>query len=258
MPDFDVVEEDEEAEYTKKEWRDIKKKHDKVSSNRITVPDKVKLRNLQQYKNYTDDEFDEYYSQKIAGIVINQEFEKRIQRKINEFSKDYALDELNSNDKLLLRALAQAMINLEDSEIESYTIRAEGISLDNITLLEKLSKMMSELRGDISKLQDDLKITRRIRKSDKEQSVMTFLDDLKLKAREFYSNRMAFVYCDCGMLLGTLWTLYPSESHNRIILVCNRILDNGEICGKRVTVTTKELLDNKGTNHPEMMPLELL
>jgi len=248
----------EEEEYNKTEWNVIRKTHDNVGSGRLRLPNKNQMRTLKQYKDMSEEEFDEYYAQRTAGVVKNQEFEGRIQRKIAEFGKDYALDELNSNDKLLLRALAQAMINLEDSEIESYNIRSEGVSLDNITLLEKLAKMMSELRGDISRLQDDLKITRKIRKSDKEQSTITFLDDLKIKAKEFYRNRMSYIYCKkCNMLLATIWVLYP-DNKNKIRLTCGRVLDNGELCGTVVDVTTKELLDSKGTNSPEVMPLDML
>lgn len=249
---------DEGTGYTKEEWKDIKNTHDKVSSSRLATPNKNKMRNLNQYKNLNDEEWDETYSQIVAGVTKNQEFEKRIQRKINEFGKDYALEELNSNDKLQLRALAQAMINLEDSEVESYNIRSEGISLDNITLLEKLSKMMSELRADISKLQDDLKITRKIRKSDKETSVINFLDDLKIKAKEFYREKMNYILCPhCGMLLSTSWFLYP-EAKNRVHLVCQRVMDNGELCGTVVDTTSKELLSLKGSNYSEVLPESML
>jgi len=258
MDDPEEIIEDGDG-YSKEEMQYIRKTHDKVSSSRLNIQSKASMRNLHQYKGVSDEEFDEIYSQIVAGVTKNQEFEKRIQRKINEFGKDYALDELNSNDKLQLRALAQAMINLEDSEIEAYNIRSEGISLDNITLLEKLSKMMSELRSDISNLQDDLKITRKIRKSDKEVSVINYLEDLKIKAREFYASRMSYILCPkCGMLLATVWTLYPDEKTNRITLVCNRVLDNGESCNTRFTVTTRELLENKGSNRPELMPEAML
>jgi hypothetical protein len=211
---------------------------------------KTKMRNLKQYKNLTDDEFDDKYAKKMVGIVVNREFEKLIQKKITEFGEDYELTDLNSNDKMMLRALAQAMVNLDIYESEASMIRAEGVDVTNIELLEKLSRVISSQRTDISRMQDDLNISRKQRKPDKETSALDYLENLKLKAKEFYEARMAYIFCDqCHMLLGTFWTLYPEDDRNKITLICNRILETGEKCGNKVVVTTKELLKNQQTNN---------
>jgi hypothetical protein len=250
-------EELDNEEFTHEDLNIVKKTQDAFSINKLKTRDPRKLRNLHQYKGLSEEEFDEKMAELKVGVTSVQEFEKRIQKKLKEFSEDYDLTELNSNDKLVLRALCQAHITLEDLERQSYKLREEGIGLDNITIIEKVSKVMSDLRKDISNLQDDLKITRKVRKSDKETSVINYIDDLKAKAKEFYSSRMSYIYCECGMLLSTIWTLYP-EANNKITLVCQRELENGEKCGKKVTITTKELLEKRGTNHPEVMPESLL
>ena len=59
------------------------------------------------------------------------------------------------------------------------------------------------------------------------------------------------------MLLSTLWSLYPDES-NTIVLTCHRKLDDGSFCGKKVKVTTKELMENRGTNRIDITPESLL
>lgn len=190
--------EGEEEIFTKEDFSKVLKSKDKTEVNRVRQRDPKRMRNLHQYKNLSDEEFEEKVAQLNLGITSNQEFEKRIQHKIKEFSEDYDLSELNSNDKLVLRALSQAHITLEDLENQSYKIRADGISFDNITLFEKLSAAMSKLRDDIGKMQADLNIVRRLRKNDREQSAINFIEDLKQKAKIFYREKQAYIYCDCG------------------------------------------------------------
>ena len=216
------------------------------------------LKNLPQYKDLSDDEFEELVLLKQIDALPVEEFEKRIQKKIEEFKIDFDFSDMKINDMLLVRALAQAMISLEDLEQVFYKLRLEGITLGNITLLEKVSKQMTDLRSDISKMQDDLKITRRIRKSDKEESVVFYLESLKQKAHEFYEQKMNYIVCDkCNMLLATVWFLYP-YAENKISLTCNRDLGNGEVCGNKVITSSKQLMDNRSSNKPEVFPKSML
>lgn len=215
------------------------------------------LRNLRQYQDMTDEEYDELMAKKALDLEPVKEFEDRIERKLKSFGNDYDLSDMKFNDTESLRALAQALITLDDLETYTYKLRQEGINEMNLTLLDKVSRQMSVIRQDISRLQDDLKISRKIRKGDKDESVLNYIESLKEKAKKFYESRMSYVFCECGMLLGTVWTHYPN-SDNKLIFKCNRILDNGHICGKITKVTTQELLNNRGSNHPEFLPESML
>jgi len=217
--------------------------------NDIFEKKKASFRNLTQYRNLSDEEFEELWSKKIIGIEVNKEFEARIARKIDEFSNDYDIDDLKANDKLVLRALAQSYIQLEDLENYAYTKRLGGIENDEIVMMEKMANVMSTLRRDISKMQDDLKITRRIRKGDKEESVVNYIENLKKKAKEFYQNSMFYIWCPkCKMLLATVWFHYPEEKGNKVHLICNRDLGDGEKCKEKLIVSSKELLENRGVS----------
>ena len=122
-------------------------------------------------------------------------------------------------------------------------------------MIDKIQKVMSELRSDISSFQNDLKITRKFRKSDQETSVISFIDSLKAKAKKFSESRMSYIFCDkCNMLLATVWSLYPEESKNKLRFVCDRPTENGEVCGNVVNVDTKELFRNGGSNASHLMP----
>jgi hypothetical protein len=215
-------------------------------------------RNLPQYRGMSDEEFDRMFEETEYNVSISKDFEDRIAKKIDEFSQDYDIDDLKINDKETLRAFVQAIIALEDYERIIFNIRSEGdISQHNINVVDRLGRITSDLRKDISRFQEDLNITRKIRKSDKETSVVSYISNLKEQARQFYEQKMSFIYCECGMLLGTIWSLYPDEN-NTVVLTCHRKLDTGGFCGKKVKVTTKELMENRGTNRVEITPEALL
>lgn len=217
------------------------------------LPSRERLRVLKQYKDLSEEEFNEIIDKKLTGYYAGKEFEDRIKRWIDKFAEDYDLSDLKANDKLVLRALAQAHINLEDLENFSFNLRAGGIQDMDITKLERMNNMMSVLRKDISSMQTDLKITRKIRKGDKEESVISTIENLQKAAKEFYQNRMFYVWCDkCNMLLFTGWFLYPDEHTNKLQLVCKHRLETGELCNNKITLNSKQLLDKRGTNKEDV------
>lgn len=218
-----------------------------------------RMRNLAQYKNLSDEEFREATEKKALGMVTSQAFEERIKRKLEEFEEDYDLSDMKINDRDTLRALIQAQISLEDYEQELFLIRSQGISDAGVFATDKISKMMSDLRADISKLQNDLDITRKVRKSDKEASALAYISSLQEKARRFYESKMSYIFCPkCNMLLGTIWTLYPNEERNKISLICGRVMPDGKTCGEKIVIGTKELVENRGTNKREITPESML
>jgi hypothetical protein len=216
---------------------------------------KRRQRNLRQYKDLSDEQFDEVIAKKALGIEPSVEFEKRIAKKWAEFEEDYDLSDLKINDKDTLRALIQTQISLEDCEQLYFKIRSEGLSENQLFSTEKLSKTMSDLRADISKMNNDLNITRKVRKSDQDVSVLAYIESLRKKAKEFAESKYQYIFCPkCNMLLASVWTLYPHNDRNKIALVCERDLGDGQKCGEKVIVSTAELLKNRGTNKLEITP----
>lgn len=221
---------------------------------------RAQLRNMKQYKSLSEEDFDKMFEEKQKAISIDRNFEERIQKKIAEFAQDYDIDDLKINDKETLRAFVQTIIALEDYEAFMFDVRTNegGISQYNINVVDRVSKIMSDLRKDISRFQEDLNITRKIRKSDKESSVVSYIANLKDQARQYYESKLSYIICpQCNMLLANLWVLYP-EGNNKLTLTCNRTLDDGSKCGHTFTVTTKELLESRGTNKASVLPESLL
>ena len=222
--------------------------------SRVTSPDRRKIRKLKQYKDLTDDQFNDIMDKKVLAVAPVKAYEDRIERKLKQFENDYDLSDMKINDMETLRALVQAILTLEDLEQYTFSLRSEGISFDNLTLLDKVGQQMSKLRADISKMQEDLQITRKIRKADEEGSVVNFLEDLKEKAKRFYEQKMSYIFCPkCNMLVATIWVLWP-DGNNKLQFICNRKLDEGAKCGHKFVVTTSELKHNRGTNKPEVLP----
>lgn len=219
--------------------------------------EKRRLRNLPQYKDSTDDELDEIIAKKQLGVESSANLEKRIDLKLKEFAEDYDISDLKINDKLVLRALVQALLQLEDLEQFSNSLREQGMSAGILSQLREINLMMDILRKGISSMQEDLKITRKHRKGDKEQTALAALEDLKAKAREFYKEAMTYVYCPtCHQLLMTFWIQTPDEKKHKIKLVCNNILGNGQECGTEINMSLKELIDAK-TKYNENVPESL-
>jgi hypothetical protein len=230
-----------------------------LKEKRLTARDPRKLRNLAQYKNMTDEQFEERMIQKEQDVEPSREFEKRIQMKLNDFAKDYDISDLKINDRETLRALIQAVISLEDYEQILFKMKmSNGVNMDSLVLFDKINKIMSDLRSDISKLQDDLKISRKIRKNDQETSVLTYLENLKLKAKRFYEQKSMQVICpECKTLVATVWTLYP-EQNNKLELTCKRELGDGKTCKTKIQVSTRDMLKTRGCNVPDVLPETLL
>lgn len=223
-----------------------------------------RYRNLVQYKSMTDEEFAvkmqtlEETDFDYILTSLSETFEERAQKKMEEFEKDYDLSDMKYNDKETLKVFCRALVELEDYSQILNKLRGSSLEefVDNLQIIEKISKVSDNLRNGVGRLQDVLKISRKIRKTTKEESARAELDRLKEKASRFLKSVSQYIYCEeCGMLLSTAWFLYP-EGDNEISLKCNREYrdDEGNIVGKcdHVTrITSQKLLSLKGTNHPE-------
>jgi hypothetical protein len=215
---------------------------------------KRSMRNLKQYKHLPEEEFEKIYQQLVSDVASQKVFEERIQEKLNELAEDYDLNDLNANDILMLRNMIQAMIQIENLEQLAFQLRSGSIDEHTINLLGKINTQINDLVDRVSKIQNDLNITRKARKQDKEQSVVDYIEFLKQKANEFYKQKMQYIFCpNCNVLLGTIWTLYPEDKRNKVVLHCNRKLDDDVVCDTKVVFIPAENLSKEMTNNPDLM-----
>jgi hypothetical protein len=189
---------------------------------------KQRLRNLSQYKNLSDDEFDKVFEEVYTNDIEESHdydslFEKltaRINEKIDKLSVDYDLSDMKANDMMQLQSMVAAMTHLEDLEKEVYK-RSLQITDENVYTIEKLNKIMSDLRADISKISADLQLTKKARNQNTDTSILQRWEELKQKAYSFYTQKMLYIFCpECRHLLSTVWLLYTENPQNKLYLHC--------------------------------------
>jgi hypothetical protein len=211
---------------------------------RLVSPTRKKLKNLKQFADMDESEFEEHFQSIAEGseILIDlEELEKKVEKKLAEFEDDYDLSDMKINDKLVLRNLVLTIISLEDLE-QTFAGVQTSISDRNILLLDRLSNVMSRLRTDISKMQNDLKLTRKIRKEGQEETFMAWLDKVKDYGEEFYEEKTLSIFCPtCRRFLSSVWLLYP-DGENSVKLKCNN-------CGEYTIIKDlKELYKTRNRN----------
>jgi hypothetical protein len=207
-----------------------------------------KAQNLVQFKDQgdieemTDDEV-------LEEVQSEQKFdqESEIQKRIEEFGNDYDLSDMKVNDKIVLRQLIQAIISLESLE-DTFLRERQDVTDKNILILDRIATVMNKLRADISSMQNDLKLTRKIRKESQEENFMHWLDNTKRKAETFYKQKHLFIFCPkCKRLLATTWLLYP-DSSNILHLQC----ENAE-CKNQFDVRLSDLYDTDNKNVSDVL-----
>jgi len=219
-----------------------------MAEKRFTVPDPRKLRNLKQYRDLSDEEFDELFEQEFEIPTETLEaMEKAIEQKIDELGEDYDLSDMKANDLRQIRSLAQVELQLDAIESQLYSIRLDsGYTVNNAALVEKLNRMASVLRSDASSIYNDLAITKKERKKDQEASVHEALENIRQKARKFAHQTMVYVFCPkCKMLLSTAWVMYK-DRENLYTTQCKK-------CDAKLEVNLSELYETGNKNIKDIL-----
>jgi len=194
----------------------------------------------------TEDEFEEFWLERYGDSSeddqeILEELKGRIKDKLDELEKDYDFSDMKANDMMQLESLVLAMLQLDDLEKDVYKKRND-LSDSNVLVLEKLNKILSQLRADISTISEDLQLSKKIRNKSKDVNVVQRWEELSKKASEFYKQKMLYIFCpDCRTLLCNVWLLYPDEKKNKVTLYCQK-------CNSKHEITLYELYETGNKN----------
>jgi RNase P subunit RPR2 len=196
-----------------------------MAKRRVTVNS---IRNLPQYRDKSDEELKEIVEE------INSDNEPlTVKSVIEDFKKDYDLDNMTANDRLTLNELARAFVTLKKLEEDLEEAREESLWGN----FGKINREIHRLRSDLSSLQDDLNITRKSRQDSGQETVVDFIENLKKRGKAFLDKRLTEIYCpQCHMLLAKTWFLYPDSY--KIELNCER-------CQKMFVVSEEDIVNNK-------------
>jgi len=197
----------------------------------------AQLRNLPQYKEYTDEQLDLVAYQ----VEHGGDFEGKVEDVLESFRKDYDLSNMSINDTISLAGLARLFVMIEETDDQI----SNEINNDDTDwgMVGAMNRTATKFREDASRMQSDLNITRKARQGDEGQSVVDFIEDLKTRAKNFLKDRLCEVYCPkCNMLLAKVWCLYPDED-NVLHVVCGR-----DGCGYKFDVTSKYMTEHMNKN----------
>ena len=114
-----------------------------MGEEKLAGRDKSRMRNLKQFKELSDEEFDSKFEdmvganteKQILPIRTTEEMEELVDEKLSEFADDYDLSDMKINDRLVLRNLIRSIISLEDFEDVYEGIRTKAIGITHISLL---------------------------------------------------------------------------------------------------------------------------
>jgi hypothetical protein len=195
------------------------------------------LRNLPQYKDLTDQEFDK----EVKGLLTD-DAEGLAQTYQELFEKDYSLEDLKANDRLAVEILSrlyaqvrynQDLINeLRDAEDGvKYSLAISDIVADD----EKLIRSIKALEGQLG-------ISRTERMKDEGEDMVDMFKSIRERAKKYLEKKLHYIYCPkCHMLLGNVWLLYRDvEGAYELKLVCKRE-QKGGICNTEVIIRPGDL-----------------
>ncbi len=169
------------------------------------------LRNLPQYKDFTDDEILERVTGKLDRLI---------EEEMKDLEKDYDLSDMKYNDIVLIERWVALMVRLRDSE-EDLEYRIQAGELGSAEALSE-ERRLSTMRDDMLKIQRSLAIDRARRRDSSEDDPRLLFADIRKRAKRFYRERLCYVKCpNCSLVICTVNFLYP-DSNNKLLLTCAR------------------------------------
>lgn len=136
-----------------------------------------------------------------------------IQEKLDQYLKEYDLDDMNTtNDMAALRQMCQLEVNMENLLKSISEIKKPSDSPQEYKALTTAYKDASRAWMD---LQTELGINKKKRKSETDETPLSYIERLKKDAKKYMDRRLKKVICkDCGMLIAK-YCVYVEEKGER-------------------------------------------
>ena len=224
--------------------------------NELGLPTKyARYRGLSQYRDMTEDDFlramQELYERNV--LIENEtkfqlEYEQKIQDFLDKLARDYDLSDMNENDRVALRHMAQLSLSIETLERKMSLALAAG-ELD-VNQIQKLTNALDTMRNSLMKVQSELNISRKERLGGAKETVDKRFQDILRRAKKLYDLRTAKIFCPkCRMLLATVW-VQDWNIDNTCTFTCPR-----PECKHQFTVSTKYLRTHGMKNVEDMVDM---
>lgn len=174
-----------------------------------------------------------------------------MEKDFSDYKNSYNLDNMTPNDEATLDALLTSINRKKelDRRIE-VLLSSDNLSDSELFQIKTLQELSGKLTGEVSALQETLKISRKSR-GEKEQDVRNFIEKLKQDARRYAENKFQWIFCPkCKTLVSMVWWL-DQDADQTIEITCPRKLD-GHTCGHKFKVSSSELKAQGGRNYSEI------
>jgi hypothetical protein len=191
----------------------------------------AKLRNLKPYRDLSDEQIREKLRQRAIDRAPKQrsnkktveDYDKRFNSKLDNLTKEYALDMNNSNDVENLHLLVRLQIQNEDLSRDIAAIqRQDRLSVEDYRSLKTLGDFQTGTINAITNIQDKLGISRKIRKEKQVDDIPQFINGLLEKAKQEFDTKTTVISCPkCKIELFRFWLNFPHlENKMDISLTC--------------------------------------
>lgn len=206
---------------------------------------KNSLKNLPQYRDMADEDFEQAW-EKYNMVVEDSDSDAEIEAIMEKVSQDFELRDMLINDTILLREMAKELVFLDKVGKVERQLLDDGA----FAQLRAFSSIKKEHFDNVSRIQEDLNIKRKQRQNDTGDTLDMYLPSILKKAKTFYEQRLAYIYCPkCKMLCGNAW-FTDWKVYNQIHMTCPR-----EGCEHKFQVTSEYLSEHGNKNVEGVLPV---
>lgn len=203
-----------------------------ISENKLK-----KLRNLRYFRDWSDEQIQEWYrfrhgddekppeTPPVIGEAERKqqeespqpepgfdeaEYKKKYNSYINRYKKEYAVDMNETNDVEALQALVRYMIQLERAN--ELIMKEQSSKSADHRILKGLGDFQRSIQMNVNELQDKLGISRKQRKEKQHDDIPQYITALKQKAKTFWEGKTVPVRCEtCKIELARYWLNFPGD-----------------------------------------------
>jgi len=204
----------------------------------ITEAKMRKLRNLKYFKDWTDEQIQEWYklrhgddeappptpptpgesvqdtgtTTEVASRVTfdKEEWKKKFNQYLTKYKKEFGVDMNETNDVEALKAFVRYTIQLERAD-EIINDEQASPSPDH-RVLKGLGDFQRSLQMNLNELQGQLGISRKQRKEKVQDDIPKYIAELQQKAKTFWQGKTVPVRCEtCKIELARYWLNFPGD-----------------------------------------------
>lgn len=196
-----------------------------------------KLRNLKYFRDWSEEQIQEWYRLRhgddeappekppeiqkaeqqqastespVEASFNPEEYKKKFNTYINRYKKEYAVDMNEANDAEALRALVRYLIQLERAD--EIIMEEQASKSPDHRILKGLGDFQRSIQMNVNELQDKLGISRKQRKEKQVDDIPEYIRGIRKKALDFWNRKTVPVRCEkCKIELARYWLNFPDK-----------------------------------------------